>query len=247
MKFNKNKKRGVSLLETVVVVAMIGIIISILGPTLRYYIQLGEKYRYGIDFNQVAGDAFYKLEDIVSSAIMEDSGSIAFGKKTIGMGLNDKSLVDINKYTLSSIRKDINESSNDKESKVLIIAAPVTIKENESDNAGRLGESFHYFRFAQIDGKWGLYYGNTLNKDGTGKYLGVNSIVFEGEEKIFPTIADNIILYNPNGNDNNSKKWENYFQETAAGMMMTITYKSANDANSPATTVKKLFIKRGEI
>lgn len=240
----KNKKRGASFVEIAIVVVIMGVIISIIGPILRYYLQIGNKSRYGVTSNGEQIDSYYRMEEIMASLVLSQSNENQQGKKTAGLGYTTGVLNTINNYDLSGVRGILNNPSNNTASvsgEAVFIEVPTNIKHGTPEKI-ELGQSFHYFRFGTDGGKLKMLYRNTLDDDGNGKYISGTSKVFIGnEEVLFP------------GPLSKAKIKSGQFKEVAAGTVMIMEYcdsskdEQCDTKSTGITRIEKLFLKRGEI
>lgn len=243
---NKNRKRGVSFIEIVISVALMLIIMTIIGPVLRYYLKAGEKTRYGITATGEQSDSYYRMEEVMASLVIAQSDEFQQGKKTKGVGYSSDSLATIQNLTLNGLRTGVLDSNSNagkfKTGTVLFVEMPNIIMHGTPEKS-ELGQSFHYFRFGNdAKGNKKLFYRNTLKADGTGNYITSGGTVFTGtEETLFPSPLSK------------TKIKSGLFKEVAAGTVMIMEYcdgskdEQCDTKNTGITRVEKLFLKRGEI
>ncbi|MGL6098957.1 MAG: hypothetical protein ACRC0G_04965, partial [Fusobacteriaceae bacterium] len=175
----------------------------------------------------------------VSSIIISQIGEDKKTKDTIGVGIltvdSGIDFVSSNNNKLSTVKGyvKLKEPTGNELKNTVFFETPVYVY---GLSEKKLGQGFHYFRFADKGDGIKLYYNTTLNKDGETKYLNSSTAkVFESEEEaIFPSgISKTVII-------------SGSFEEAIAGMVMKMEYKETKDSKV-IRTVEKLFLKRGEI
>lgn len=219
----KNKKRGITFLEVTVVVALIGVIIAILGPTVRNYMKLGERYSYGITKTIEERISNDRIEEILGSVTIPKRALGDSGNKTTGLGSNAEY-----KEKPQEIRDIIKTpaASDAKKRGYLYIINPVLT--NPENGTQKVVEGYHIFRI--MNGK--LIYSNSLDKDGFGGIFSNSDVVFKNQETIYPGNSSGVRIV---GNDN-------YFEEIPQGALLKMTI----EKDGVQTRLEKLFIKRGE-
>lgn len=251
----KNKKKGSTFLEAAVAIGIVVIIVGLIGPIVRYYLKLGQRFSYGISVKAELDGSYQKLDQVVQSISFFDKwGGQKTGTKNAGIGIRDNYSSTVTDK-LSAFLGNI-MSSNGKSfqtGNTLYVMLPLY----QSSNPTQGGQpsflaSFYAFRFYNVNGDTGLYYSNSLNSDGGVNLLSNQDLVpFGNESLLLPTglIIKKLV---PNGTDASN---HNYFIEVQGGVMMHLEYyidptkTVATGLNAPSNIaiVEKLFLKRGEI
>lgn len=244
----KNRKKGFSMIELVITVATLAILVSMIGPVIRYYMQLTGRYNRGVLERVEVEGAFTKIEELIGSITLEDKNKPA---KNTGTGVRTE-YGSLNGKTLSFLQNQVtnaggSEAANKTMGNTLYILIPVF-----NENTSQLVESYHVFRFKNdSDGKTNLYYTNNLDANG---YPAISNktnqdlAVFRTEEKYLPsgTGIKELVTNGASTSENN------YFIQVEGGVIMHLEYykdPGREDKNSADNIVvtEKLFLKRGEI
>lgn len=253
----KNRKRGSTFLEAAVAIGIVVLIVGLVGPVVRYYLKLGQRFSYGISIQAELDGSYQKLDQVIQSITFFDKwGGQNTGTKNAGIGIRDNFNSTVSEK-LSAFLGNI-MSSNGQPTKfmrgnTLYVMVPVyqSSDPNQGGNPSFLA-SFYAFRFYNVNGETGLYYSSSLNSDGTVNVLGNNDPVpFGNENLLLPTglIIKKLVPNGINASNNN------YFIEVQGGVIMHLEYyidatkTVVTELNDPSNiaVVEKLFLKRGEM
>lgn len=253
----KNRRKGSTFLEAAVAIGIVVVVVGLMGPIVRYYLKLGQRFSYGISVKAELDGSYQKLDQVIQSISFFDKwGGQQTGTKNAGIGIRDNYSPTVTEKLsafLGNIMSTSGQTVKFTTGNTLYVMVPV-YQSNDPAQGGKPSflASFYAFRFLNVNGETGLYYSNSLNSSGGVDILANQDFVPFGDESLLLPTGIIIKKLVPNGENASN---HNYFTEVQGGVIMHLEYyidptktvDTGLNASSNIAVVEKLFLKRGEI